>query len=120
MVRESLLHYITRAGVEIGVASTKAFTTQLAALFLMTLTIAKVKGRLSVEQEAEYMKLLRHMSQAVANVLALEPQVMAWADRFVTKQDALFLGRGMHYLLDLSYTFHNALLSHNYSYFYLH
>ena len=101
MVRESLLHYITRAGVEIGVASTKAFTTQLAALFLMTLTIAKVKGRLSAQQEAEYMKLLRHMSQAVANVLALEPQVMAWADRFVTKHNALFLGRGMHYPIAL-------------------
>ena len=101
MVRESMLHYITRAGVEIGVASTKAFTTQLAALFLMTLTIAKVKGQLTAEQEADYMKLLRHMAQAVTNVLALEPQVMAWADRFVTKQDALFLGRGMHYPIAL-------------------
>ncbi|MBR4940029.1 MAG: glutamine--fructose-6-phosphate transaminase (isomerizing), partial [Burkholderiaceae bacterium] len=101
MVRESMLHYITRAGVEIGVASTKAFTTQLAALFLMTLTIAKVKGQLTAEQEADYMKLLRYMAQAVTNVLALEPQVMAWADRFVTKQDALFLGRGMHYPIAL-------------------
>ena len=101
MVRESVLHFITRAGVEIGVASTKAFTTQLVALFLLTLTLAKVKGRLSAEEEAQYMKQLRHVPQAVSAVLALEPQVIAWADRFVSKQHALFLGRGEHYPIAL-------------------
>lgn len=101
MVRESVLHFITRAGVEIGVASTKAFTTQLVALFLLTLTLAKVKGRLIAEEEAEYMKQLRHVPQAVSAVLALEPQVIAWADRFVSKQHALFLGRGEHYPIAL-------------------
>lgn len=101
MVRESVLHFITRAGVEIGVASTKAFTTQLVAFFLLTLTLAKVKGRLTAEEEAEYMKQLRHVPQAVSAVLALEPQVIAWADRFVSKQHALFLGRGEHYPIAL-------------------
>lgn len=101
MVRESVLHFITRAGVEIGVASTKAFTTQLVALFLLTLTLAKVKGRLTAEEEAEYMEQLRHVPQAVSAVLALEPQVIAWADRFVSKQHALFLGRGEHYPIAL-------------------
>ena len=101
MVRESVLHFITRAGVEIGVASTKAFTTQLVALFLLTLTLAKVKGHLTAEEEAEYMKQLRHVPQAVSAVLALEPQVIAWADRFVSKQHALFLGRGEHYPIAL-------------------
>ena len=101
MVRESLLRYITRAGVEIGVASTKAFTTQLTALFLLTLCLAKVKGRLSAEDENQYMKLLRHVPKAVSAVLALEPQVIAWAQRFASKQHALFLGRGIHYPIAL-------------------
>ena len=101
MVRESLLRYITRAGVEIGVASTKAFTTQLTALFLLTLCLAKVKGRLSAEDEDQYMKLLRHVPKAVSAVLALEPQVIAWAQRFASKQHALFLGRGIHYPIAL-------------------
>lgn len=101
MVRESVLHFITRAGVEIGVASTKAFTTQLVALFLLTLTLAKVKGHLSENEEEQYMKQLRHVPKAVSAVLALEPQVMAWADRFVSKQHALFLGRGEHYPIAL-------------------
>ncbi len=101
MVRESLLRFITRAGVEIGVASTKAFTTQLTALFLLTLSLAKVKGRLDSRDEAEYMRLLRHVPKAVSAVLALEPQVMAWAERFASKQHALFLGRGIHYPIAL-------------------
>ena len=101
MVRESVLHFITRAGVEIGVASTKAFTTQLVALFLLTLTLAKVKGHLSENEEEQYMKQLRHVPKAVSAVLALEPQVIAWADRFVSKQHALFLGRGEHYPIAL-------------------
>ena len=101
MVRESQLRFITRAGVEIGVASTKAFTTQLTALFLLTLSLAKVKGRLEPKDEAEYMRLLRHVPKAVSAVLALEPQVMAWAERFASKQHALFLGRGIHYPIAL-------------------
>ena len=101
MVRESQLRFITRAGVEIGVASTKAFTTQLTALFLLTLSLAKVKGRLDPKDEAEYMRLLRHVPKAVSAVLALEPQVMAWAERFASKQHALFLGRGIHYPIAL-------------------
>ncbi|OWT63892.1 glutamine--fructose-6-phosphate transaminase (isomerizing) [Candidimonas nitroreducens] len=101
MVRECKLAYITRAGVEIGVASTKAFTTQLTALFLLTLALAQVKGRSTDEQEAEHLKALRHLPVAIGAVLALEPQIMDWADRFASKENALFLGRGMHYPIAL-------------------
>src|SRR5690606_34356820 len=97
MVRECKLNFITHAGVEIGVASTKAFTTQLVGLFLLALTIAKVKGRLNDVQETQYIKQLRHLPTAIGAVLALEPQIIAWADRFASKENALFLGRGMHY-----------------------
>ncbi|MBK9615299.1 MAG: glutamine--fructose-6-phosphate transaminase (isomerizing) [Uliginosibacterium sp.] len=97
MVRESAMAYITRAGVEIGVASTKAFTTQLAALFLLTLAIAQVRQRLTSEQEAEHLRAMRHLPLALQAVLALEPQVIAWAQDFARQQNALFLGRGMHY-----------------------
>lgn len=101
MVRECKLAYITRAGVEIGVASTKAFTTQLAALFLLTLSIAQVHNRLTDEQEAEYLRSMRHLPVALQAVLALEPQVIAWAQDFTRKHHALFLGRGMHYPIAL-------------------
>lgn len=101
MVRECALAYITRAGVEVGVASTKAFTTQLAALFLLTLTLAQVNERLSDEEEATYLKQMRHLPVALAAVLALEPQIMAWADDFARKENALFLGRGIHYPIAL-------------------
>jgi glucosamine--fructose-6-phosphate aminotransferase (isomerizing) len=101
MVRECKLAYITRAGVEVGVASTKAFTTQLAALFLLTLTLAQVNGRLDDEQEAAYLKQMRHLPVALSSVLALEPQVIAWAEDFARKENALFLGRGMHYPIAL-------------------
>lgn len=101
MVRECKLAYITRAGVEIGVASTKAFTTQLTALYLLTLALAQVKGRLTEEKEAESLRALRHLPVAIQAVLALEPQIMAWADRFAPKENALFLGRGMHYPIAL-------------------
>ena len=97
MVRECKLAYITRAGVEIGVASTKAFTTQLAGLYLLTLALAKVRGRLTEVQEAAQLKALRHLPVALQAVLALEPQVMAWAEIFARKENALFLGRGLHY-----------------------
>src|SRR6185295_2246226 len=97
MVRECKLAYITRAGVEIGVASTKAFTTQLAGLFLLTLAIAQAKGRLSEADEARYLKEMRHLPVALQSVLALEPQIISWAEQFVPRQHALFLGRGRHY-----------------------
>ncbi|MGB4346775.1 MAG: glutamine--fructose-6-phosphate transaminase (isomerizing) [Burkholderiaceae bacterium] len=101
MVRETELAYLTRAGVEIGVASTKAFTTQLAALFLLTLTLAKMRGRLSDEAEATQLKNLRHLPVALNSVLALEPQIIAWAEAFARKEHALFLGRGLHYPIAL-------------------
>jgi glucosamine--fructose-6-phosphate aminotransferase (isomerizing) len=101
MVRECSLAYITRAGVEIGVASTKAFTTQLAGLYLLTLALAQVRGRLSDEQEAAELKALRHLPVALQAVLALEPQVIAWSEDFARKEHALFLGRGLHYPIAL-------------------
>lgn len=101
MVRECELSYITRAGVEIGVASTKAFTTQLAGLFLLTLALAQAKGRLSQEQEAAHLKAMRHLPAALQAVLALEPQIIAWSEDFARKENALFLGRGMHYPIAL-------------------
>jgi len=101
MVRECALAYITRAGVEIGVASTKAFTTQLAGLFLLTLALAKAKGRLSAADEAQHLKAMRHLPLALQSVLALEPQLMAWAQDFASKENALFLGRGLHYPIAL-------------------
>ncbi|STQ91920.1 glutamine--fructose-6-phosphate transaminase (isomerizing) [Iodobacter fluviatilis] len=97
MVRECELAYITHAGVEVGVASTKAFTTQLAALFLLALSLAQIKGRLSDAQEAEHIKAMRHLPVAISAVLALEPQIIAWAEQFAAKENALFLGRGLHY-----------------------
>lgn len=101
MVRECALAFITRAGAEIGVASTKAFTTQLVGLFLLTLVLAKQRGRLSAEQEAQHLKDLRHLPVAVQAVLALEPQVVAWSEAFARKENALFLGRGLHYPIAL-------------------
>lgn len=101
MVRECALAYITRAGVEVGVASTKAFTTQLVGLFLLTLAIAQTKGRLSEEEEAKQLKMLRHLPAALQSVLALEPGIVAWAESFSRKENALFLGRGLHYPIAL-------------------
>jgi glucosamine--fructose-6-phosphate aminotransferase (isomerizing) len=101
MVRECKLAYITRAGVEIGVASTKAFTTQLAGLFLLTLALAQSKGRLSDAEEAAHLKAMRHLPAALQAVLALEPQVIAWAEDFAKMENALFLGRGLHYPIAL-------------------
>ena len=101
MVRECEMAYITRAGAEIGVASTKAFTTQLVGLFLLTLALAQTRGQLTDEQEAEHLKDLRHLPVAVQAVLALEPQVIAWSEEFARKENALFLGRGLHYPIAL-------------------
>ncbi len=101
MVRQTELTYLTRAGVEVGVASTKAFTTQLIAHFLLALTLAKLRGRLTAEEEAFWLRGLRHLPAALQSALALEPQVIAWAEQFAKKQDALFLGRGIHYPIAL-------------------
>jgi len=101
MVRQTALTFLTRAGAEIGVASTKAFTTQLVALFLLTLALAKLRGRLAPEAEAQWLAGLRHLPAAVQSVLALEPSIMAWAEAFAKRQNALFLGRGLHYPIAL-------------------
>jgi glucosamine--fructose-6-phosphate aminotransferase (isomerizing) len=99
-VRECALRFLTRAGPEIGVASTKAFTTQLAALFLLAVTLAKQAGRLDAEQEAAHLKACATCRWR-CRVLALEPEIRAWAGRFADKQHALFLGRGHHYPIAL-------------------
>ncbi len=101
IVRECALRFITRAGPEIGVASTKAFTTQLAALFLLTLVVAKVRGRLDAAREAAFIDQLRHLPVAVNKVLELESDIETWAKRFADKHHALFLGRGRHYPIAL-------------------
>ena len=99
--RASRLVYYTRAGAEIGVASTKAFTTQLVALFTLTATLAKLHGRLDAAQEAEHLDALRHLPGSVQHALNLEPQISAWAEKFAPKDHALFLGRGVHYPIAL-------------------
>ncbi|MCL6713330.1 glutamine--fructose-6-phosphate transaminase (isomerizing) [Pseudoxanthomonas sp. z9] len=99
--RASELVCYTRAGAEIGVASTKAFTTQLAALFQLTVVLGKLHGKVTPEQEADYLEQLRHLPGSVQHALNLEPQIAAWAERFAPKSDALFLGRGLHYPIAL-------------------
>ncbi|HZQ61000.1 MAG TPA: glutamine--fructose-6-phosphate transaminase (isomerizing), partial [Casimicrobiaceae bacterium] len=101
MVRQAKLSYLTRAGAEIGVASTKAFTTQLVGEFLLALTLAKLRGRLDADAEAQWLRGLRHLPAALQSALALEPQIIAWAEQFARKQNALFLGRGLHYPIAL-------------------
>jgi len=101
LVRQARMRFLTRAGPEIGVASTKAFTTQLAALYLLTLVLGKLRGRLDGEREQACLKSLRHLPAALLNVLELEPQIAAWAQRFAEKHHTLFLGRGMHYPIAL-------------------
>jgi glucosamine--fructose-6-phosphate aminotransferase (isomerizing) len=101
MVRQTELSFLTHAGREIGVASTKAFTTQLVALFVLAATLGKLRGRVSEQQEAAYLKQLRHLPAALNSVLALEPQIIAWSEEFSRKEHALFLGRGLHYPIAL-------------------
>ena len=101
MVRETDWHFLTKAGAEIGVASTKAFTTQLLALYLLAVSIAKRDGRISPEKEKELLRDLRHLPKALHAVLALEPQIIAWSEAFSKCENALFLGRGMHYPIAL-------------------
>jgi glucosamine--fructose-6-phosphate aminotransferase (isomerizing) len=101
MVRETTLQFLTRAGAEIGVASTKAFTTQLVALYLLANVLAKSRQVLTPSKEADAVKGLRHLPSAVQRVLALEPHLIAWSESFARKEDALFLGRGLHYPIAL-------------------
>ncbi len=95
--RASRFVFYTRAGAEIGVASTKAFTTQLVSLFTLTLAIAKSKGRLDARGETAALDQLRFVPGSIQHALNLEPQIQAWAERFAGKEHALFLGRGIHY-----------------------
>jgi glucosamine--fructose-6-phosphate aminotransferase (isomerizing) len=97
LVRASELRFLTRAGPEIGVASTKAFTTQLAALVLLTMALARQRGKLSTEREAELLHALRHLPAALTEVLQVEPAIAEWAEVFAGKEHMLFLGRGIHY-----------------------
>jgi len=101
IIRQSKLRFLTRAGPEIGVASTKAFTTQLAGLFLLTLVLAKLRGKLTPQQEQQHLQDLRHLPSAVLAVLKLEPAIAKLAEQFANKQHALFLGRGLHYPIAL-------------------
>jgi glutamine---fructose-6-phosphate transaminase (isomerizing) len=101
LIREAALKFLTRAGPEIGVASTKAFTTQLAALALLALVLAKQRGRLSEEDERKHLVALRHLPVAVSRTLTLEREIERWAEGFAMKQHALFLGRGHHYPIAL-------------------
>ena len=97
LVRASKLRFLTRAGPEIGVASTKAFTTQLAALFLLALVTARARGRLDLATERAYLKALRHLPVAMQRVMSVEEEILVWARRFASKDHALFLGRGIHW-----------------------
>jgi glucosamine--fructose-6-phosphate aminotransferase (isomerizing) len=99
--RASQLVFFTRAGAEIGVASTKAFTTQLVALFALTGVLARLRGAINDEEEASYLDDLRHLPGSVQHALNLEPQIVLWAEKFAPKDHALFLGRGMHYPIAL-------------------
>jgi glucosamine--fructose-6-phosphate aminotransferase (isomerizing) len=101
MVRETNWHFLTKAGTEIGVASTKAFTTQLLALYLLAVSLAKRAGKISTEKEKELLRDLRHLPKALHAVLALEPQIIAWSTAFSKCENALFLGRGLHYPIAL-------------------
>lgn len=97
LVRASGLRFLTRAGPEIGVASTKAFTTQLAALLLLAMVLARMRGRLSAERERELIVALRHLPAALSHVLQVEGAIKVWAEKFAARPHALFLGRGIHY-----------------------
>ena len=101
MVRLTELAFLTRAGREIGVASTKAFTTQLVGLFVLAVMLGKLRGHVNAALEAQYVKSLRHLPAALNSVLALEPQIIAWSEEFSRKENALFLGRGMHFPIAL-------------------
>ena len=101
IIRGTKLKFLTRAGPEIGVASTKAFTTQLGSLYLLTLVIAKLKGKLNEDLENSLLTGLRHLPAALNLVLNIEPKIIHWAKSIAKKHNALFLGRGIHYPIAL-------------------
>jgi glucosamine--fructose-6-phosphate aminotransferase (isomerizing) len=101
LIRSAQLRFLTRAGPEIGVASTKAFTAQLAALFVLAMVLAKQRGRLTREREVELLEALRRLPAWLSNALRLEPEMAAWAEKFARCEHALFLGRGVHYPIAL-------------------
>ena len=101
MMRETEWKFQTKAGTEIGVASTKAFTTQLVGLYYLALALAKKENKLSKEDESKEIKSLRHLPAALNAVLALEPQIIGWSAKFAKFKNAIFLGRGMHYPIAL-------------------
>ncbi|MBV8033189.1 MAG: glutamine--fructose-6-phosphate transaminase (isomerizing) [Betaproteobacteria bacterium] len=101
LVRSANLKFLTRAGPEIGVASTKAFTAQLSALLALSLVMAKIRGRLSREREVEALEALRALPGAIAGALRTEPKMKRWAEKFAACEHALFLGRGVHYPIAL-------------------
>ncbi len=96
LVRICEMKFLTRAGPEIGVASTKAFTTQLSALFLLTLVLTKSKNRLSISEELDLLTALRHLPSALSSVLKEEKKFKVWTKYFKNKNNVLFLGRGIH------------------------
>ncbi|AIB45143.1 MULTISPECIES: glutamine--fructose-6-phosphate transaminase (isomerizing) [Haemophilus] len=97
LVRESDLAFMTRAGVEVGVASTKAFTTQLAALLMLVTALGKVKGHISAEKEREIIKAMQSLPAEIEKALAFDTEIEALAEDFAEKHHALFLGRGAFY-----------------------
>ena len=101
MMRETQWKFQTKAGTEIGVASTKAFTTQLVGLYFLALVLAKKENQLDKQAEQKEIKALRHLPAALNAVLALEPQIIAWSAQFAKFKNAIFLGRGMHYPIAL-------------------
>ncbi|RQZ70972.1 glutamine--fructose-6-phosphate transaminase (isomerizing) [Burkholderia sp. Bp9004] len=101
IARGAPLSFLTRAGIELGVASTKAFTTQLVALFVLTLTLAQQRGRLDAAHVAMHLKKLHELPARIGHALALETQIMGWAAKFARTENALFLGRGIHYPIAL-------------------
>lgn len=99
--RASELVVYTRAGAEIGVASTKAFTTQLVALFGLAVTLGRVRGYVDDTKLVEYTNALRSLPNDIQYALNLEPQISSWSSKFSDKPSALFLGRGIHYPIAL-------------------
>lgn len=99
--RTSTLAIYTRAGAEIGVASTKAFTTQLVILFVLAVTLGKMRGHVSDDELSAYADDLRQLPGSIQHALNLEPQLAVWAKEFATKPSALYLGRGIHYPIAL-------------------
>ncbi len=99
--RASALRFLTRAGPEIGVASTKAFTTQLVALYLLALSLGVLRGRVDANALQQHREALRQLPGSIQQALNLEPQIQLWASQFADKEHALFLGRGLHYPIAL-------------------